>query len=167
MSLDGFISDTHGGVDWLTGQDASNNDIVSYNNFLSKIDTVIMGYNTYRQIITELSPNEWPYKGMKSYVLTHRNIEQKDQIIFVNCNVIELVSELNKNGGKNIWICGGAEIVNQLMKDDVIDKYIITIIPTILGDGIRLFEKGNKEIRLQLIKSETSNGMIELVYKRR
>jgi len=167
MSLDGFIADARGGVDWLAGQDANNNDMGSYEKFVREVDTIIMGYNTYHQVITELSPDVWPYEGMQSYVLTHRRIEPKEQILFINTSAADLVSDLKNNEGKNIWICGGADIVNQLVKKDIIDTYRITIIPTILGKGIRLFNSDNKEVKLQLIDSTITNGMMELIYKRR
>jgi len=40
----------------------------SYDEFIKNIDTIVMGYTTYYQIVTELSPDEWVYAGMKSYV---------------------------------------------------------------------------------------------------
>ena len=65
-SLDGYIADSKGNVDWLNGQ--SNDDNVdSYSEFVKDIDTAIMGFNTYYQIVTELSPNEWVYNDFKSY----------------------------------------------------------------------------------------------------
>ena len=73
MSLDGYIADQNGNVDWLNEYD-SDEDVEgtdSYSLFLDKVDTVIIGYNTYHQIVTELSPEQWVYKGLKSYVITH------------------------------------------------------------------------------------------------
>lgn len=57
MSLDGFIADSNGNVDWLKGHDDDNNDIDTYSEFVKDIDTILMGGNTYHQIITDLSPN--------------------------------------------------------------------------------------------------------------
>ena len=58
-------------------------------------------------------------------------------------------------------------IVNQFITHDLIDRYVITIIPTILGDGIRLFENNLPEKKLKLISTENYNGMTDLVYERR
>ena len=61
MSLDGYIADQNGNVDWLNEYDSDENveGTDSYSLFLDKVDTVIIGYNTYHQIVTELSPEQW------------------------------------------------------------------------------------------------------------
>ncbi len=59
MSLDGYIADYQGKVDWLEGQGDDKENTNSYSEFVKEVDTVVMGWNTYNQIVTELSPNEW------------------------------------------------------------------------------------------------------------
>ncbi len=59
MSLDGYIADTDGKVDWLVGQDSDVEGDDSYADFVNNVDTVIMGWTTYHQIVTDLSPGEW------------------------------------------------------------------------------------------------------------
>jgi Dihydrofolate reductase len=78
-----------------------------------------------------------------------------------------LVNSLKQKNGKDIWICGGSDIVHQLMQNNLIDKYHISVIPTILGNGIRLFDVINRKTDLQLITSKSSNGIVELVYQKR
>ena len=73
MSLDGYIADKNGGVSWLSGHGQDEENIDTYSEFIKNVDTVIMGWNTYHQIVTELSPQEWVYADLKSYVITHRN----------------------------------------------------------------------------------------------
>lgn len=58
-------------------------------------------------------------------------------------NIKELINKLQQENGKNIWICGGANLVNQCVKANLIDEYQITTVPVILENGIRLFEKNN------------------------
>ena len=77
------------------------------------------------------------------------------------------IKQLREKPGKDIWICGGANIVQQLMEEDLIDRYHITVIPTLLGAGIRLFENGRSERKLKLAGTRSYNGMVELVYVRR
>ena len=61
MSLDGYIADSNGGVEWLKGQGNDNENIDTYSEFTQNIDTILMGWNTYHQIVTELSPTKWIY----------------------------------------------------------------------------------------------------------
>lgn len=126
-----------------------------------------MGWNTYHQIVRELSPDFWPYENQITYVMTHREEVSSDKIRFINEDLNEFVTQLKKEKGKNIWISGGANIVHQLMDEDLVDVYNVTIIPTILGSGVRLFKKGKNEIKLSLVKAQTYNGMIDTVYTRR
>ena len=166
MSLDGYIADSKGSVDWLDGQ-GDGETIDSYSEFVKDIDTVLMGWNTYHQIVTELSPNEWVYGNFTTYVITHNEHSSTENIRFVNTNPANLVKELREEAGKDIWICGGASLAHQLMNADLIDGYYITVIPTLLGSGVRLFENGEREIKLRLINTRSYNGMTDLIYERR
>ncbi len=167
ISLDGYVADKNGGVDWLGGDDSEPQNFGTYNDFINGIDTVIIGYNTYNQIVTQLSPDSWVYSGMKSYVLTNRSLDSNDEITFTNEDLRTLISRLKEQNGKDIWICGGASIFNQLIRENLIDRFRIAIMPTILGDGIPLFEKHLQSKMLKLIDSYTYNGITEVVYERR
>ena len=167
MSLDGYIADCNGGVGWLSGHGSDEENMDSYSAFVEDIDTIIMGYNTYNQIVTELSPTKWIYDNFTTYVITSKNKTSTDKIKFCNQSPKQLLNILREKGGKDIWICGGANIVQQLVKEDLIDEYYVTVIPTILGCGIRLFDYVNHEIQLKLVKTQSYNGMVDLVYTKR
>ena len=122
MSLDGYIADKNGGVDWIEGDGSNKGNEGSYGKFIDTVDTVIMGYKTYNQIVTELSPEKWVYEGLKTYVITHRKIENNKNVNFINGSIEEAITELKNNNGKNIWICGGAKIVNELIDMGLIDN---------------------------------------------
>lgn len=167
MSLDGYIADSAGGVGWLKGHSDQEENSDPYAVFIKNIDTVLMGWNTYHQIVTELSPDEWVYKGMKTYVVTHRGHSSEEDVVFTDQDPVCLVNELKKKTGRGIWICGGADLVKQLWDRDMIDEYYISVIPVLLGCGIRLFEKGQREIELKLVDTHIYNGIVDLVYTRR
>lgn len=167
MSLDGYIADHRGGVEWLAGQGNEEENIDVYSDFIKDIDTVLMGWNTYHQIVTELSPDQWVYAGLKTYVVTHRKYPSSDEICFTDESPAALVKRLQKGNGKDVWICGGANLIQQLLQEDLIDDYYITVIPTLLGSGIRLFENGKRRIPLRLLRTQSYNGMTDLIYTRR
>ena len=99
MSLDGYIADENGGVGWG-----------SYPEFVRGIDTVVMGWKTYHQVMTELSPDEWVYGDLMAYVITHREETSSEKIRFVHEVPSDLIQNLKETKGKDIWICGGASI---------------------------------------------------------
>ena len=166
-SLDGYVADKAGAVAWLGGDDSEPENFGSYPQFIETVDTVILGYSTYHQIVTELSPEKWAYEGKQSYVLTHRECENTEEIIFTDRDISELIEELRATEGKDIWICGGASIVNQMLEKNLIDEFTISVIPTILGDGIKLFSNHSIEQKLKLISTRNYNGIVDLVYIQR
>lgn len=80
ISLDGYIADKEGGVHWLEGQGDTHEDIDVYSEFVKDIDTILMGWNTYRQVITELSPDEWIYSDFLTYVFTYRKCSSTEKL---------------------------------------------------------------------------------------
>lgn len=169
VSVDGYIADEKGSVGWICGHDDNVTTEDTFTPFFNDVDTVIMGRITYNQIVNELSPNQWPYIGAKTFVITH-NIEKDDSendVSFCDVPASKLVAELRQSNGKNIWICGGAQTVRELIAEDMIDTYHLSIIPVVLGKGIKLFDSTSQPIELTLIDTKIYNGIIELIYNRR
>lgn len=168
MSLDGYIADWNGGVDWLKGQEENGAYEDPYPDFLAGVDTVVMGWNTYRQVSEELSPAEWPYPGLESHVITHRtDVPSREKITFTGESPCALVRRLVEKDGKDIWICGGASVIDPLIRENLIDIYDISVIPTLLGGGVRLFGAMEQALELRLASARNSNGITELIYTRR
>lgn len=168
MSLDGCIADPQGGVDWLRGQgEPTAADPDPYGVFIQGIDTVLMGWNTYHQIVTQLSPDAWPYPDQTTYVFTHRDCPDAPGLRFVHSSPAQLVRQLRQQPGRDIWVCGGAQLVHQLLEADLVDRFYITVIPTLLGEGVRLFAPTGKALELELVSTQSYNGMVDLAYRRR
>ena len=164
QSLDGYIADKNGSVDWLGSQVAEQPMPDVYSEFIQAVDTVIMGYKTYEQVSTQLSPDNWPYSGMKTYVLTHRKIKARPEISFVKEALPELIERLQQQAGKKIWLCGGANLVKQALQSNLIEEYYLSIMPIVLGDGIRLFDQVAPSQKLKLLQTKTYNGIVDLHY---
>ncbi len=167
MSLDGYIATKDDKVDWLGGDGSDPENMGSYPAFFESIDTVILGYSTYNQIITVLSPHEWPYKNKQSYVFTHRACEDTDEISFINESAEALAMRLKENKKDRVWLCGGAHIIAQFHEKGLIDEYHVSVIPTLLGNGIRLFSETNYHTKLKLKSSVHYNGIVDIVYEKR
>ena len=168
MSLDGFIADREGGVEWLAGDGTDPENPGSYPEFYETVDTVILGYRTYRQVAYELFPQAWIYRGKKSYVITHRKLESTEEIVFTDRDPGDLVGELRGGQGPGIiWVCGGAAVANQLLEADLVDRLWVSVIPTVLGGGVPLFSQSPVEKKLTLLSTRQYNGIVDLVYGRR
>ena len=107
------------------------------------------------------------YSNFITSVITHNKTQSSEKIGFTDKNATKLLKELKADNGKDIWICGGANLISQLMREELIDIYYISVIPTLLGKGIRLFGELENEQKLFLIKSKSCNGIVELIYQHR
>jgi len=165
MSLDGFIATKDDDLSFLSAVEKEGEDY-GYAEFSKKIDTYIVGRKTYDKVI-ELVGYFPAAKNYDCYVVTRQNIPNKEKITFYNGVVFELVESLKQQEGKHIYCDGGGEIVKLLMDSDLIDEYIISIIPTILGDGKRLFIGDTASRKLTLLSTKKyDTGLVQLAYQR-
>jgi dihydrofolate reductase len=163
-SLDGYIAEPGGDLSFLSPFTHKGEDY-GYSEFIKNIDTVIMGRKTYDWVMKQVKV--FPHSDIDSYIITHEPGKGFGKVRFYSGRLKELLSTLKKEKGNNIFIDGGAEIVFQLLKEKLIDEFYISIIPVILGDGIRLFKRGVPEQKLSLINSKSyDTGLIQLHYKR-
>lgn len=167
MSVDGYIADEQGKVDWLVGNNEMDESDGNYEQFSEMVDTVVMGRVTYDQILNELSPGKWPYEELNTYVVSKHPPCNRCAEHCTNMDVCELVADLKQQSGKDIWILGGAQIVDALIKADLIDEYQISIVPIILGKGIKLFNENNPTTSLHLDCCTINNGIVMTVYRKK
>lgn len=167
ISVDGYLADERGGVDWLAGDGSEPDAPGSYPAFLDTVDAIVMGWTTYHQLVTKLSPDRWPYEGRPCYVVTHRQEKDQENIFFWNGELPILADKLKAEHAGNVWICGGASVAGQLLREGRIDQLWLSIIPTVLGNGVRLFPELPQELPLKLVKTEHWNGIVDLVYEKR
>lgn len=167
MSVDGYIADEQGSVDWLGGDGSQPDAPGSYPAFYETVDAVVMGWSTYHQIVTQLSPGSWPYEGRPCYVLTHRQETDREGICFWQGELNALADKLKSEYKGNIWICGGASVAGQLLKEGCIEQLWLSVIPVVLGRGIRLFPELSQAFPLKLVETQQYNGIVDLVYEKR
>lgn len=163
MSLDGYIAQSDDNIDFLSMVEKPGEDY-GYKKFIDGIDTVLMGRRTYDKVLTLAA--EYPHTDKKSYIITHTNKKDENNITFYNGNLLELISKLKDQPGLNIFVDGGAELVCSLLDQKLIDEMIISIIPVLLGDGIRLFRAGLPAQNLKLKSSQSfeETGLVQLHY---
>lgn len=162
-SLDGFIAREDGSIDWLEGIEGEGDN--GYATFYETIDTVIMGNKTYQH--TKILAEEFPYKGKKCYVFSRKKEQNNDEHVqFVSEEIPSFFQRLIKQEGSRIWIVGGAELLDTIMKENLVDEFIVSVIPIILGKGIPLFKANHPEVQLKLIEMQQFGQIAQLHYKK-
>lgn len=165
-SLDQYIAEPDGGLEWLTGFPNPEKIDYGYNDLLASIDMVIMGGKTYRELLN--MDIIWPYSNQRTYVVSHHNWSENKNIKFITENVIETISNLRNEVGKDIWLVGGGELISILLAADLIDEMQIAYIPVILGKGIPLFPDQPKESKWELARNKLYNsGVLMVEYKKK
>lgn len=136
-SQDGFIADKDGGVGWLDPYNNIEGEDCGYHAFYASIDGIIMGSRSYEQIV---GFGEWIWPGKPAFVFTAKSLKvERSEVVLVHEDVGAFMSQLqSKEQHQNLWLLGGAELIKSFAALDLIDECIITIIPTVLGEGIPL-----------------------------
>ncbi|MFW9853908.1 MAG: dihydrofolate reductase family protein [Candidatus Thorarchaeota archaeon] len=161
-SLDGYVANIQSKVDWLPPGDEG----YGFTGFFSNVSTVLMGRKTYDQILSRNA--RFPYQGKKCYVFSRTKDGQDDNVVFVNTPINEFVPQLKQEDGKNIWLVGGGALIEAFIKQNLIDRYRIYIVPHLLGKGIPLFVPQDIEVPLKLMKIvDYPTGVVELQYVRK
>ena len=164
MSLDGYIATKDNSLDFLSIVEQEGEDY-GYIDFVKSVDTVIIGRKTYEKVI-EMG-YEYPHKDKDVYIVTRTAKPSIGNFKFYTGELTQLVNSLKNQSGKHIYCDGGAEIVNELIINDLVDEYIISVIPILLGDGIKLFKDGRPEQKLELVSAKQfGKGLTQLHYKR-
>lgn len=167
MSLDGYISKPNDDLSFLKLVEKEGEDY-GYSEFISTIDTIIIGRKTYDYVLKEIGPSHYDNDQRDVYVITRTERPQVGRTIFYTGNSSELVKRLKSEEGKNIYCDGGAEIINELLKHDLIDEFKISVIPILLGNGTKLFKDGRPEQTLEFVAVKSfETGLTQLQYKRK
>ncbi|QNL52598.1 dihydrofolate reductase [Olivibacter sp. SDN3] len=139
-----------------------------YAKFTDTIDTLIIGRKTYDYVLREIGSSHYDNGQRDVYVITRNQRPKVGRTTFYTGNLADLVERLKSENGKNIYCDGGAEVINELLKHELIDEFIISVIPVLLGNGTRLFKDGRSEQTLELITAKTyDTGLTQLHYKKK
>lgn len=162
MSLDGFIAKPGDDLNFLAIVQKDGEDY-GYANFISTIDTVIIGRRTYEWVMKQVP--HFPHADKTTFVISRTEKHAVGKTQFYSGGLKELITSLKTKKGKNIYCDGGAQLVNTLLNDNLVDELIISIIPILVGDGTRLFQRGLLEKQVNLISTKQfETGLTQLHY---
>jgi dihydrofolate reductase len=165
-SLDGFIAKKDNSVSWMdtgdvyeAGASISEAEIAA---FLKTIDCYVLGSRTYEHAL-QLG---WPYGDTPTIVTTTRDLPSlKKSVEFYSGDLKRLVDEILAPRYCNVWLVGGAALCQNFLRLGLVDEIRLSIVPVLLGDGLRLFENSGTEQRWHLKNVVTyKNGFVELLY---
>lgn len=165
-SLDGYIAKPNDDLSFLKLVEKEGEDY-GYAEFISNIDTIILGRKTYDYVLKEIGSSHYDNGQRDVYVITRTARPGAGRTTFYTGKLTELVQRLKSDSGKNIYCDGGAEIINELLQHDLIDEFIISVIPVLVGKGIRLFKDNRPEQELIFVSAKSfETGLTQLHYKR-
>lgn len=162
ISLDGYIAKPDDDLSFLNIVHKEGEDY-GYAELLNSVDTVITGRKTYDWVMAQIP--QYPHSNKKTFVITRTTKPDNGNITFYTGNLKDLILKLKSETGKHIYCEGGAEIVNELLQHNLIDEIILSVVPVLTGDGVKLFKDGRTDQLLSLISSKQfETGLVQLHY---
>lgn len=163
MSLDGYIATESDDLSFLSLVEQENEDY-GYGDFVKTVDTVIVGRKTYDKVLS--MGYEFPHANKESYIITRTPKASIGSIQFYTGDLKVLVDKLKQQAGGHIYCDGGAQIIHELLNGKLVDELIISVIPILLGGGVRLFKDGRPAHKLELVAvKQFEKGLAQLHYK--
>lgn len=169
VTLDGFIEGINGEVDWCIMDDD-----MHFDTFIESIDTIFYGRISYDawgnfQPDENTSPTEkamWHAIHSKNKFVFSSQNRHDDKAVFIASDITDKVNEIKQQGGKDIWLYGGASLIKTFIDLGLIDVYKISLHPVALGNGKPLFENLKDRIGLKLTGTRVfKSGVVELTYE--
>ncbi|RZL20094.1 MAG: dihydrofolate reductase [Pedobacter sp.] len=171
LTLDGFMAGSKGELDWHFP--AWNDELEKYAlQQLAAADTILLGRKTY----SEMS-NYWPTSrsGDFSFLMnSHQKVFCSKTLVkgiwkpyvIINEHIIDRIKLLKMQQGKNILVYGSKSIISILMRNGLVDEYRCWVHPVLIGNGLPFFERVDKPLNLQLLKTRSfSSGVVIHFYE--
>lgn len=168
-TLDGVIEGPNGEIDWCIMEDD-----MDFDGFLTSVDTIFYGrvsydaWGNYQPEETASSTEQSMWESVhskKKFVFSTRS-GADNKTIYINGNITDKVMEIKNEGGKDIWLYGGAGLIKTFIDLDLIDIYRLSVHPIALGAGKPLFEDLKTRLGLRLIKTNSfKSGVVQLIYE--
>lgn len=159
-SLDGFIAGPNDELDWLERMGGPPEDH-GYAAFFASVDALLIGRRTWE--VVRAFP-AWPYGEKAVHVLSHSPGAGGHGERFHAGPVGEVLETLGAAGVRRVYVDGG-RVVSSVLAAGLLDELTISVLPVVIGRGIRLFEDAGPERWLTLESSRAfAGGMVQLRY---
>jgi dihydrofolate reductase len=171
-SLDGFVARKDGRVDWLeTSDEFADGEALDpkfVESFLETIDCYVMGSRTYETALSfDAKGLGWPYGDKPAFILTSRDLPRiRNTVEFCSGDLAQFVNGHLRRAFRSIWFVGGGAVSGECLRLGLADEIRYSILPILIGDGIRFFEKFDRDVTLHLTEVKAYNsGTVALCYE--
>jgi len=166
-SLDGYIADKSGKIDWLYSIPNPDNVDTGFFALMERIDALVIGRKTLDVVLS--FDCDWPYTK-PVFVLSNTMTEvpkyYEEKVFLVKGELKDIVAELNAKGFHDLYIDGGVTIQN-FINEDLIDQMIITRFPILLGGGVPLFGELKQAMNFKVTQNEILlDNLVKTTYLR-
>ena len=166
-SLDGFIAREDGSVDWLPAPDPGGEDF-GYAAFAASVDAIVMGRASFESVLTF---GAWPYGGKRVLVLSRTMTAYDPRVAGLPDVEVHpgppatVLRDLHARGVRHVYVDGG-RVVQAFLAHGLIDAFILTRIPILLGGGRSLFGDLPKPVPLEHVETRAyPQGLVQSHYR--
>jgi dihydrofolate reductase len=167
-SVDGFIARADGSIDWLNEANAlvPTEEDLGYGALMASVDALVIGRKTFEQVLT---CGDWPLGDKRAVVLSRSATDLPPSlpaaVTVSSLQPGDLLEELEGEGVKHVYVDGG-QVVQSFLRDGFIDEMILTMIPILIGDGVRLFGAIPADIHLEHVSTRAYDfGFVQHRYR--
>jgi dihydrofolate reductase len=141
---------------------------------MAKGGALLLGRRTYEQMLSfwPHQPDDNPYAAVmnnrQKYVASRTLTEplQWRNATLLEGDAADAVAALREQPGPDIGVLGSGELIQSLMRRDLVDEFVLVIHPLVLGTGRRMFPDGGAPARLSLVDTTTTTtGVIVATYR--
>jgi dihydrofolate reductase len=163
-SADGYVARPDGNLDWLTERPAPKG-FYGLPEFERATDAKILGRKTYERSVQmgarfSADAVHYVFSRQPSPASIPAGVH------FVTESISCFAERLRAQTGKNVWLMGGGDIIGSFLDEDAIDEFIVTVVPTFIGEGIPLIAPRHREVPLGLLGvQQFPDGVVQLHYE--
>lgn len=163
VSIDGFIAGPEGDLSWLSACADESPAETGYDDLMAASHALLLGRNTYDSV---LRFHDWPFGSKPVHVLTRRPLAPLHGERAVQGPIEQALRTVQASGADSIYLDGG-DVVRQALRAGLVDELVLSWVPVVLGQGVRLFGEGLPLSRWQLVHSRPfPSGMVQASYRK-
>ena len=166
-TLDGFVARSDHQIDWLTKQDTKGEGH-GFIEFMESVDGLVMGRGSFLNLLS--FEEEWPYA--KPVVVLSKSLSASDvpanlagRVEISSLDPVALMKKLGEDGWSRVYVDGGL-VIQSFIRLGLVEDMVLTTVPILIGDGLRLFGVIDRDIDLELLASKSfASGFVQSHYR--